>query len=194
MLLDIAIGVVGAIAVANAFSIEPTALFIWAGVLFALLPDIDFQYALFRYRGWRNTHALIRHREILHYPLAYLPIGAAIGLLAGWEWAALFLLASLGHFLHDSIGLGWGVAWLWPFTNKSYTFFYRYTAPEKRLPRQILYRWNREDMDHLIDEYRDANWLKNIYLKLHPVFAVEIAGFLLAVYMLWRIGSAYAGN
>lgn len=193
MALDIGIGIFSAIIVSKLFSVDLTPLLIGLGIAFALLPDIDFLYALGR-RGWRDTHAVIRHREYLHYPLAYILIGLAAAPLIGTAWAALFLLASLGHFIHDSIGLGWGVAWLWPFTDKSYTFLYRYTAPGKRLPRRFLYRWSREDMDRLIDEYRDANWLKNIYLKLHPVFTVEIAGFLLAIYVLWRIGSAYAGN
>ena len=58
----------------------------------------------------------------------------------------------------------------------------------------MLYRWERSDIDRLIDEYRDPNWLRNIYLKLHPFFAAEIAGFLLAVYFLWRIGTALAGH
>ncbi|MDP3727016.1 MAG: metal-dependent hydrolase [bacterium] len=193
MPLDISIGIFAAMIVSRLFGMELTPLLVGLGIGFALLPDIDFLYTLAR-RGWRDTHAVIRHREYLHYPLVYILIGAAMAPSIGTAWAALFLLASLGHFLHDSIGLGWGVAWLWPFTDKSYTFLYRYTAPGKRLPRRFLYRWNREDMEHLIDEYRDADWLRNIYLKLHPVFAVEIAGFLFAVYMLWRIGSAYAGN
>ena len=193
MPLDISIGIFAAMIVSRLFGMELSPLLVGLGIGFALLPDIDFLYALWR-RGWRDTHAIIRHREYLHYPLVYVLISAAMAPSVGAAWAALFLLASMGHFIHDSIGLGWGVAWLWPFSNKSYTFLYRYTTPGKRLPRRFLYRWNREDMDHLIDEYRDADWLRNIYLRLHPVFTVEIAGFMLAVYLLWRIGSAYAGN
>ncbi|MBI4132784.1 MAG: metal-dependent hydrolase [Candidatus Sungbacteria bacterium] len=193
MLLDIGIGIFASILVGKLFSLPLTPLLVGFGVACALIPDIDLWYTIAR-RGHRDIHAIIKHRNILHYPLVYIPVGTALTALFGYQWSLLFFLASFGHFIHDSIGLGWGVAWLWPFTTRSYTFFYRYTAPEKRLPRQALYRWERQDMDRLIDTYRDANWLRNIYLKLHPVFAIEIAGFLFAVYLLWRIGAAYAGN
>lgn len=193
MPLDIGIGIFSAIIASKLFGVELSPLFLWIGIALALLPDIDFLYILAR-RGLRDTHAIIKHRDLLHYPLVYLPVGAAVTFPFGPEWTLLFLLASAGHFLHDSIGLGWGISWLWPFTSRSYTFFYRYTTPQKRFPPKILYRWERSDIDRLIDEYRDPNWLKNIYFRLHPVFATEIAGFLFAVYFLWRIGAALAGN
>ena len=193
MLLDIGIGILSAIVVGQLFSAPLTPALVGLGLAFALLPDVDFLYSLFRY-GPRNYHAIIKHRDYLHYPLLYLPAGALAASFFGAPWIALFLLTSLGHFVHDSIGLGWGIPWLWPFTNRNYTFFYRYLPPTKRLPRQFLYRWERTDVDQLIDEYRDPDWLRNVYLHLHPVFAVEIAGFLFAVCFLWRIGTALAGS
>ena len=193
MPLDIGIGIFAAIIVSKLFGAELSPLFVAISIAIALLPDIDFIYTLLR-KGPRDTHAIIRHRDLLHYPLIYLPVGAAIAFLFGPQWTVLFLLTSAGHFLHDSIGLGWGIPWLWPFTRRNYTFFYRYTIPQKRFPSQVVYRWERSNIDRLIDEYRDPNWLKNIYFKLHPVFATEIAGFLFAIYFLWRISAALAGN
>ena len=193
MLLDIGIGIFSAIVIGQVFTMPLTPALVVLGITLALLPDLDFLYVLLR-RGPRDVHAVIRHRDLLHYPVLYLPVGAAVALFFGPQWAILFLLASMGHFMHDSIGLGWGIPWFWPFANRNYTFFYRYTVPKKRFPPQVVYRWERSDIDRLIDEYRDPNWLRNIYLKLHPFFAAEIAGFLLAVYFLWRIGTALAGH
>ena len=193
MPLDIGIGIFSAIVVAKLFSLDLSPLIIALGIAFALLPDVDFLYVLLC-RGPRNIRAMIRHRDLIHYPLLYLPAGALAASFFGAQWVALFLLTSLGHFIHDSIGLGWGIPWLWPFTNRNYTFFYRYVPAGKPLPHRILYRWERTAIDGLIAEYRDPRWLKNIYFRLHPIFMTEIFGFLFAVWVLWRIAAAYAGN
>ncbi len=193
MPLDIGIGILAAIIVSKVFSLELSPLLVGLGIALALLPDIDFLYVLLR-QGPRNVRAIIRHRDLVHYPLLYLPLGALAASLFGPEWIALFLLTSLGHFVHDSIGLGWGIPWLWPFVDRNYTFFYRYAPAGKPLPRRMLYRWERTAIDQLIAEHRDPHWLKNIYLRLHPIFMTEVFGFLFAVWMLWKIASVYAGN
>ena len=185
MLLDIGLGIFAALGVANLFGQIPTAFFILAGIGFALLPDLDFLYALVRY-GPSDHHAMIRHRDYLHYPVFYLAAGALIALTAGPARGALFLIATFAHLLHDSIGLGWGVAWLWPLSDKHYTFFWRYVVPGKELPRQLIYCWERARIDDLIDEYRDPQWLKNIYFRPHPFFATEIIGFVASVLILMR--------
>ncbi len=190
MLLDIGLGIVSAILVGELYSLDITPLLIGLGIAFALLPDIDFIYSVARH--WRNNEssnerAIIKHRDLVHYPLIYLPLGGLIALSFGPAYSLLFLFASLGHFIHDSIGIGWGIPWLWPFTERNYTFFYRYTAPEKKLPSQMLYRWEREHIDTLIDEYNDTNWLENIYFKLHPVFLTEILFFVATLFILWHI-------
>src|SRR3989344_8450420 len=105
MTLDIGIGIFAAIIVGKLFSLELTPLLIGLGIGFALLPDIDFLYSLAR-NGHSNHRAVAKHRDIIHYPLIYLPLGMLIALPFGFQWSLLFLLASLGHFLHDSIGIG----------------------------------------------------------------------------------------
>jgi hypothetical protein len=186
MLLDIGIGIFASIFVANAFSLPLSGVLVFLGIAFALLPDLDFIYSVAKH--WpKDERSVIKHRSLIHYPLIYIPAGSVIALFFGMPWAVLFFLASLGHFIHDSIGLGWGVAWLWPLRRESYTFFWRYTAPEKILPRKIVYRWEQERIDDLITEYTDHDWLRNLYLKFHPFFVTEIAVFLLALFVLWRL-------
>ena len=186
MTLDIGIGIFAAIVVSKLFSLELTPLLVGLGIGFALLPDIDFIYSLAR-NGHSNHRAVAKHRDIIHYPLIYLPLGALLALPFGFQWSLLFLLASFGHFLHDSIGIGWGIPWLWPFTKKNYSFLYRYSPPGKKLPLRLVYRWKRNELDELIDKYGDPDWFRNIYLKLHPFFIFEILFFVVALIMLWHV-------
>ncbi|RJQ37158.1 metal-dependent hydrolase [Candidatus Parcubacteria bacterium] len=186
MLLDIGLGILAALGVANLFGEIPTELFIMAGIGFALLPDLDFVYALLRY-GPNNYRAMIRHRDYLHYPILYVAAGGFLALFISPAWGVLFLITTLAHLAHDSIGLGWGVAWLWPLSDKNYTFFWRYVTPGKELPRQLVYCWERARIDDLIEEYRDPQWLKNIYFRPHPFFATEIIGFAASVLILVRV-------
>ncbi len=185
MPLDIGIGIFSAIIVSRIFGVELSPFLVGLGIAFALLPDIDGVYAFFR-NGHRNHKAISLHRDLVHYPLLYLPAGALLALPFGHEWSLLFLLASFGHFLHDSVGLGWGIPWLWPLTEKNYSFLYRYVPAGKQFPRKIIYRWNREELDQLAEEYRDQNWFRNIYIRLHPIFLAEILFFLIALVALWR--------
>lgn len=186
MLLDAGIGIFAAIIVGKLFSLELTPLLVGLGIAFALLPDVDGVYAFLR-NGHRNHKAISLHRDLVHYPLIYLPAGALVTLPFGTEWSALFLIASLGHFLHDSIGLGWGIPWFWPCIDENYSFFYRYVPPGKAFPRKIVYRWDREALGALAEEYRDQNWFFNIYVRLHPLFLAEIAFFIIALVALWQV-------
>lgn len=186
MPLDIGIGIFAAIVVGKIFSLELSPLLVGLSIAFALLPDIDFLYALAR-NGHGNHHAISRHRDLVHYPLLYLPAGALLALPFGAEWSLLFLLASVGHFIHDSIGIGWGIPWLWPFTNRNYTFIYRYSPPGKKLPQKLVHRWERERIDELIEEYGDPDWFRNIYVRFHPFFVAEILFFITALVALWYV-------
>ncbi len=186
MLLDIGIGIFSAIVVSKLFTLDLTPLFVGLGIAFALLPDIDFIYSLAK-NGHGNHKAISRHRDLVHYPMIYLPAGALLALPFGIEWALLFLFASAGHFVHDSIGIGWGIPWLWPFTNQTYSFLYKY-APRWHAehPRKLLYAWDRRQMDELVERYGDPNWFRNIYLRLHPFFLAEILFFTIALIALWQ--------
>ena len=185
MPLDIGIGIFSAIIVGKLFGVELTPLLVGAGIVLANLPDLDGVYTFLR--NGNDFKAVSKHRELIHYPLIYLPVGALAALPFGAEWSVLFLLASFGHFVHDSIGIGWGIPWLWPFTNKNYTFIYRYSPPGKKLPQRLIHRWERDRLDELIDEYGDPDWLKNIYFRLHPFFVAEIAFFAAALLVWWHL-------
>jgi len=186
MLLDIGVGIFAAILFNHVFATPLTPLFLTAGILFALSPDIDFLFV--------GKHAFgvkaYQHRDLLHHPLIFIPAGMILVALFNWQWALLFGLTVALHFAHDSIGLGWGVQWLYPFSKNHYSFFYIYESPKGKLPKKLFYSWRHEDMDELEKNYGDKDWIKNIYLKFHPYAIVELLVFIAALIVLtlayWR--------
>lgn len=186
MFLDIGVGILAAILVSKLFSITLTYWFVAGGIVFALLMDADFIFHLWTGGTSKDVH---RHRDLLHYPIVYIPFGSSIAyFLGGNYWALLFAICSFVHFLHDSIGIGWGVQWLWPFRNDHYTFFYAYQPPSRPpLPFQWVYIWKHDEIDKIEEKLGDHDWIKNIYLKWHPYAIVEFVVFLIALsVLLWR--------
>ena len=181
MLLDIAIGIIVGSSFAMANSAEQcTWMLVGAGVLFAVLPDLDFLLSRLLRRSRPDAH----HRELLHLPLLYLPIGALILHPSGEELAGIFLVVSVCHFIHDSIGIGWGVRWLYPFTKDSYSFLYHVhnMSASPRIPAfKSIFVWRERDLNGIIDKYGDPNWVRNIYLTLHPYSTMEAISLIAAL-------------
>lgn len=203
MLLDIGVGILSAIAIHWLFSLSLSTILIASGVLFSLLPDADYVFHVLK--NWRLTAPSHRDKGI-HYPLFYIPFG--MGGVGGIAWTfigshesialvALFGTCSLLHFFHDSIGIGWGIQWLWPLRSDHYTFFYRYTSPRKeaKLPRKILYIWKHDELKELSMIYTDQDILKDLYLYWftwpprlpHPYFLTELTVFLVSLGVLYLL-------
>lgn len=174
MPLDVGLGLLVGLLVEQVFHLQHGWLIPAAGALLALAPDLDFVLHLIRHGSSRDAS---HHREALHLPLIYVPAGILLFLPFGIMWSCLFLFASLVHFVHDSIGIGWGVPWLYPFTDDAYSFLYHLenTIDKPTLPHRWRYVWRRRDIDKLARRYGDPDWLVNIYLKPHPYALVEYA-------------------
>jgi hypothetical protein len=174
------VGLLAGLLIEQVFHLPYGLLLPFVGVCFALAPDLDFVFHLIRYRSSRNVS---HHRYGLHLPPVYLPIGVLLLLPFGGMWSCLFALASLAHFVHDSIGIGWGVPWLYPFTDDAYSFLYHLenTIDKPRLPHRWLYVWHRQDIDRLTRRYGDPDWIKHIYLKPHPCAVIEYGTLIIGV-------------
>lgn len=182
MFLDIAIGIFSAIFVSSIFQSSPNFWLFFFAILLALLPDLDF---LLYYPKRGDTKYDCKHRDIVHYPLIYLPVGALIfWLLFGKIGASLFLITSFFHFVHDSIGIGWGIKWLYPFSKNNYAFFYLFSGRRKKGLRRLLFSFNQEDLGRYIQEHGDKDWVKNIYFKWHPIAIVEFVSFVISVIVM----------
>jgi hypothetical protein len=202
MLLDIGVGIMMALLVGKIFAVSAIlpieasiTIMVIAGIIFSLLMDIDALINLFIHGG---TGASYKHRDLFHIPLFYIPIGMLtlyffqlyqstlyqpLHQLPPLTLPVLFGLCSLAHFIHDSIGLGWGVKWLYPFSDDQYSFFYQYNAHKAGLKR-VIYVWKSTDIDHLEEKYGDKDWFRHIYLNWHPYSLIEVAVFLFAVALL----------
>lgn len=168
MFLDIKLGLLWAFLVAILFEKVITPEWIIFGVVFALLPDIDFwlEYAK---HGTVGGKVIDLHRTLLHAPLIYIPIALFIGTWYGPAWMTLFALGILGHHLHDSVGMGYGVRWLWPFTTRWYKFFSSKDGEIYYDFQHFFVSWSDEEMKALVDKRGNDNWLKEdlAYMRHH---------------------------
>ena len=187
MPLDIAVGIFLAMGASRFFHTELTGVLVCAGILFALLPDADYLVHLLRGNNSKNAH---KHRDLFHLPIVFIPIGVIILYPWGSQWMMFFVAGALAHFIHDSIGIGWGVQWLWPFRDEHYSFFYIYRPSDRKeyLPRKWLYVWPHQNIEALSARYGDPDWIKNIYFRPHPYALVEYLSLAvaLAALILWR--------
>ncbi len=183
MFLDIGIGILVAILASAVFQTKLTFVLLVVSIIFSLGPDFDFIFHFFK-RG--DTKYDYKHRDLIHYPLIYLPIGAVlIFLLFGKMWAFVFFVASSLHFVHDSIGIGWGIKWLYPFSNKNIAFFYLYSKKIKKGLRKIFLVFDEKKLPAIVAEHGDANWVRNIYYEWHPIAVVEFLVFLVSLLVLF---------
>ncbi len=181
MPLDIGIGLVLGVLL-NSVSGINYQLCLIVGVVACLLPDLDFVWQLIvgKYSYKKS------HRDGLHYPIIFTPLVGLIGLLINPYVGAAFATGALLHFFHDSIGIGWGVKWLFPFRSTSYAFLYRaQLVAENEMPKRLFFRWTDEQRDKEMAKYADPHWIKHIYFSAHIYGLVEyfvlIAGILFAV-------------
>lgn len=177
MPLDIAVGIVGTLAMAYGFGTEASPLLLVFGVAAALLPDIDILPGL-----RRSVHD---HRSFTHYPALYVPVTLVMYVLLGPLYAAVFALCVYAHLIHDTIGIGWGVAWLWPLSRRRFLF------PEKgrRQRHGLLMSWTPEEEAALAADHHDPHWVKHFYLRPNPIAYVEYSALLVGIVALvWYLG------
>jgi hypothetical protein len=177
MPLDIGVGLVLGVFLSMLTSLNYS-LCLALGILAALLPDLDYIWSVLRTKRLPHTE----HRDGLHYPLIFVPAAGLVGCLFD-PWVGLvFALGSLCHFIHDSIGIGFGVKWLYPFRNNSYLFFFQIKTPaNKNMPKQRLYSWNDKQRAEMIKKYVYPDWIKYVYFRPNPFGLFEYAVLLLGI-------------
>lgn len=179
MLLDVALGILGSIAFARLFETDLNTYLIFSSIGLALLPDLDFLIQWIRKSKLGEVN--YSHRELLHYPIFFVLAGFTISFLFDVRYGALFIALTLLHFLHDSIGIGWGVIWLYPFSQRSYKFF---SEKNGRFSTNFLVSWTPEELQRVEAQHGDKDWLRNIYLRPHPIALVELLAFVIALGIL----------
>ena len=187
MPLDIAFGIFGAMITARLTGLPLNWQLVFVGVLFSLLPDVDF--AVYFFSKPKIDAFSHEHRDILHKPIPYIVVGFCILVFWSPAIAWLFVAMSLWHFLHDSIpeGGGWGIAWLYSFSKKYYKFFSG--ADGKFSARHLVASWTYQEQRKAAAQFGDPNWARHY---LHKEFIFEILVFAIAlaaliVFFRWAI-------
>ncbi len=168
MFLDIKLGLAWSFLLAIFFEKIITPEWLIAGVVFALLPDIDFwlEYAK---RGTVGGKVIDLHRTLFHSPLTYIPLILFVESSFGPEWMTLLVCGVLGHFIHDSMGMGYGIRWLWPYSTRWYKLFSSKDGEIYYDFDHWLVSWSDEEMRKLVAERGNNNWLKEdlAYVRRH---------------------------
>ncbi len=180
MFLDIKLGLLWGFLVGLFFEQTLTPGWLLAGVIFALIPDIDF-WIEYTMRGTVGGKTMGTHRALLHNPITYIPVALFIGTYFGPAWMTLFALGVFGHFIHDLSGMGLGIRLFWPFSDRWYKFFSSKDGEIHFDFDHFLCSWSPEEMKALVATRGNDNWIKeelsylyrhrfSIVLKLVAVF------------------------
>lgn len=172
MPLDIAVGIFLSLGVAHDFHFHASILLVLFGIGGALFPDIDNVIPLLE----RTTYD---HRSFLHWPVLYVPFCIVFWVLNP-VYGKLFTLGVLWHLLHDTIGIGWGVAWLAPFSKRKFLF------PEKGRRREygFFMTWLPEQESAMATKWHDPHWLTTWYLRPNLLAFIEYTALFVSVLAL----------
>lgn len=126
--LDFAVGVLIFTLIANGFGHSPTLLELFIAGWLALLPDFDMIPSVLRGQSTPFDH----RQTLFHRPALLIPVATSVAYLAGGHlWAAATFVATFAHFLHDTDWQGernHGIAWLWPFSSRLWSWYGSYTV------------------------------------------------------------------
>lgn len=187
MPLDLAMGIFLSLGLSRLFGVELTGLIVTVGIAAALLPDVDVILLVL----FPPIKKIIgEHRSALHYPLLYVPLVAVVWIMFGTFWAILIGLGVLWHFIHDTMFLGWGLAWLAPFSKRKWKLFPVHGTSIHW--REGLVSWLPSEEPALRKAWQSADWdewtwIKVFYLRPHFVGLHEYILLIIALALLWSV-------
>ncbi len=177
MPLDIGVGIFISIFASGIFGTALSFKVVVLSVLSNLAPDLDVFVELTK-RGKVGGSVQGHHRQLTHFPLTYAPVLLLVYYFFGWIWAFVIGANLLAHFLHDSIGMGWGIKWLWPFSKKSYKFF---SEKDGSFSGNLITSWSPSELKAVVSKHGDNHWFRNFYMRMHPVAIFEFLFFIASV-------------
>lgn len=180
--MDIGVGILASIFVSGVYDTQIVFWLVIAGIIFALLPDIDFILYFFE----TDKLKAYNHRFLIHNPLLYIPIGSIIvWLTLGKIFAVLFAVASFFHFAHDSFGIGRGVRWLYPFSKNGFAFGYLHSRQLKWGLWKPMFIFDEKYLEEFDRDHGDRDWIKKIYLRPHIFSIFEYLIFIISIVTLY---------
>ena len=174
MFQDTGIGILLAILTSYLFDVPISPWLVIACIVFSLLPDLDFLLPAKMVRG---------HRGIMHYPFIYLVISILVYFIFGPLWSFIFISGVFLHLIHDTVFLGWGIKWSWPYSLRAYKFF-----PDKdgRITSKFFLSWMPEEEAKVKSEYgSDEEWMRTFFGTVNIVSVIEYSIFTISLIMLY---------
>jgi len=174
MPLDIAIGILLSLGAAEYFGVEATPWLVLLGIAAALLPDIDILTIPLLGKWHHRTHT--------HFPLVYVPLAVLAYLALDPLYATILVLGVFAHLVHDTFGIGWGIAWLWPFSGRKYLFFP--ADPGRKVDFGRMATWSPEEEPEVQEKYGDNDWIRHYYFRPNTLAYIEYGTLLVALIIL----------
>ena len=170
MFLDILLGTFWAFLTSVVFGVLLTPLWVLAGIIFAVLPDIDFWVEYLR-RGTVGGKTLGDHRVLTHVPFLFVIPAILLFLYASPAWGTLFIIGVYGHFVHDATGMGYGYRLLYPFSPLFYKFLSDGDGNISYTRKHFMVRWTRTEVEALHQKHGNDRWLQDDihYHLAHPL-------------------------
>lgn len=170
MLIDLSLGILAGILTNLVFGgSDNSVLIVIFGALAAIATYLDIIIYKFWY-GHRLDHFAHEHRDIAHYPVIICGLGSVIIAIFSVEFGLTWFLATLFHFVHNTLERGWGIKWLYPFWNKYITL--KQDGPR---PKIIM---TKKEQQEIAAQYGDPDWMvKSLNLK-RLLLEVTILGLL----------------
>jgi hypothetical protein len=158
------------------------ALAIWV-FFFSYAPDVD---GLIHYATTGKLVADLEngrdHREGLHYPLLWLLVFAVVIYFFGLTiWTASALVATMMHFLHDTIGVGWGVKLFFPFDSGSYKLFSKKYINADISLTPVIVRYSPEELEKTLKEIAVSVWIEPYFCHPTRVAVVDYSLFIIGI-------------
>lgn len=177
--MDIGVGILLAVLTADHFVLPLSWLLVAFGICAALFPDLD---TLTRFLPEKNIVRRIvgEHRGLLHRPALYLVL-VPILFLSSIPVGTLFALGVFYHLVHDTFFTGWGIKWLWPFSQVSISIFHDKAGTF--VPKILI--WQPHEEAAIKTEYRTDHWVRTFYFRPSLISLTEYPVFLIALVALY---------
>jgi hypothetical protein len=189
MFLDILLGTFWAFLTSAVFDVPLTPWWVLLGIVFALLPDLDFWLEYLR-RGTVGGKTLGDHRVLTHIPLLFVIPAVILFIYGGAALGTLFILGVYGHFVHDATGMGYGYRLFYPFSPLFYKFFSDQEGNICRDRKHLMVRWTRAEVELLHDKYGNDRWIQDdihYHLAHWPQLLRQLCLFCIFIFILYLL-------
>ncbi len=163
--------------------VPATFLFVLWVLAWAYLPDLDGAFHFIKTgKAVADLENGRDHREGLHYPLIWtVMFGGLIYFFGINVWLISAYIAIMLHFLHDMIGIGWGIQVFAPFDWGSYKLFSKKWVSADVSLTPAVTRYSKEELREALMKYGEADWIERYFCKLTHVSVVDYGLFIIGV-------------